>query len=286
MIDRRPLARQAISAAMRTRKAGGLNLDQAICVYDLAERLGIEIRFLDLPSFEGMYCGSANPAIIISSLRPSGRRAYKCGHELGHHVLGHGVRIDELVDQKEQRRFDPHEFMADCFAGALLMPKMAVMRALVRRGWIIEECTPAQAYAISCYFGVGYATLIHHMHRALQIISSERAKSFMKVKPRQAQALLLGWETNQPVQVVDTAWDGRPVDVEVGDLFFVFADACSEGKYIELVSTTESGRLFRATNPGIGRLANNDWWTLFVRVSRRDFVGRSICRHWEEVTDG
>lgn len=286
MIDRRALARQAVSAALRTRKAGGLKLDQAICVYDLAERLGIEVRFLNLPSFEGMYCASENPAIIVSSLRPPGRRAFTCAHELGHHVLQHGVRIDELMDQWEHRRSNPQEFTADCFAGALLMPKMAVMRAFVQRRWTIEECTPAQVYAISCYFGVGYTTLIHHMRLALQVLSSDRAESFLIVKPRQAQALLLGWETNQPIQVVDKAWDGRPVDVEVGGLFFVFGYPRSEGKSIELVSKTESGHLFRATDAGIGRLDDNDGWTIFVRVSRRDFVGRSICRHWEEVNDG
>ena len=49
-------------------------------------------------------------------------------------------RSDELVGQWDRPRFDPKEFMADCFAGALLMPKLAVSKAFAVRGWRMEEC--------------------------------------------------------------------------------------------------------------------------------------------------
>ncbi len=123
MNDRRAIARQAIAAALRTRLSVGYGLDQAICVYDLAEKLGLEVRFLDLPRMEGMYLSASCPTIIVSSLRPPGRRAFTCAHELGHHCRSDGVEIDELVEQWDIPRFDPKEFAADCFAGALLMCK-------------------------------------------------------------------------------------------------------------------------------------------------------------------
>ena len=84
-----------------------------------------------------MYYKSPEPHIILSSLRPAGRRAFTCAHELAHHFRGDSVHVDELVEQwKRPRRFDPKEFAADCFAGALLMPKMAVERAFALHEWL------------------------------------------------------------------------------------------------------------------------------------------------------
>ena len=274
-----------MGAALRTRRAVGYGLDHAVCVYDLAEKLGVEVRFLDLPSMEGMYSSAPGPTIIISSLRPPGRRAFTCAHELGHHKRGDGVEIDELFEQWDKPRFDPKEFMADCFAGALLMPKMAVSKAFAVRGWCMEECTPAQASLISGYFGVGYTTLIHHLRSALQILPGTRAQELLRVNPRKAQSLLLGFQTPHNVVEVDAYWTGRTVDIEVGDFIFVRGGAQSEGACIEPSSDFEHGRLFRAAKPGIGRLEASTAWAAFVRVSRRDYVGRSLYRHWEEVED-
>ena len=283
MNDRRAIARQAMGAALRTRRSVGYGLDHAVCVYDLAEKLGVD---LDLPSMEGMYTPASSPTIIISSLRPPGRRAFTCAHELGHHHRRDGVEIDELVEQWDKPRFDPKEFAADCFAGSLLMPKLAVSKAFAVRGWKIEECTPEQASMVAGYFGVGYTTLVHHLRSALQALPDPRAKALLKISPRKAQSLLLGWQTPQTVVVVDAHWTRRAVDVEVGNLIFVRGGAEPEGACIETLSDLENGRLFRAVKPGIGRLEARSHWSTFVRVSKRDYVGRALYRHWEEVGDG
>ncbi|MDE0337624.1 MAG: ImmA/IrrE family metallo-endopeptidase [Caldilineaceae bacterium] len=285
MTDRRLTARRAVAAALRTRLKAGYGLDHAICVYDLAEKLGVEVRFLDLPSMEGMYSSASGPTIVISSLRPSGRQAFTCAHELGHHTRGDGVDIDEFVEQWEKPRFDPKEFAADCFAGALLMPKMAVSKAFSIRGWSTEECTPEQAVMVAGYFGVGYTTLVHHLRGALQVLPETRVQALLKVSPREAQSLLLGWQAPQNVVVVDAHWTGRAVDVEVGDLILVRGGAQSEGLCIEPSSDVEPGRLFKAIGPGIGRLEAGSTWSVFVRVSRRDYVGRALYRHWGEAED-
>ena len=285
MNHRRAIARQAMVAALRTRLSAGYGLEHAVCVYDLAEKLGLEVRFLDLPSMEGMYLSASNPTVIVSSLRPPGRRAFTCAHELGHHNRSDGIEIDELVEQWDIPRFNTKEFAADCFAGALLMPKMAVSGAFAIRGWSMEDCTPDQAFMVAGYFGVGYTTLIHHMRSALQVLPDTRAQALLKVSPRKAQALLLGWQTPQTVVVVDGHWTGRAVDVEVGDLIFVPGGAQSEGTCFEPSSDLEHRRLFVAGRPGIGRLEAGDTWSAFVRVSRRDYVGRALYRHWEEAGD-
>lgn len=285
MNERREIARQSIAAALRTRLSLGIGLDHAICVYDLAEKLGVEVRFLDIASMEGMYIHSCSPTIIVSSLRPRGRQAFTCAHELGHHNQNDGVAIDELVEQWNKPLFDPKEFAADCFAGALLMPKIAVSKAFAIRGWSMEECTPEQAFMVAGYFGVGYATLVHHLRSALQVLSNVRAKSLLKVSPRKAQALLMGLQAPNTIVAVDANWHGRAVDVEVDDLIFVRGGAQSEGACIEPSYDIRCGKLFRATSPGIGRLFNTGAWSAFVRVSRRAFVGRALYRHWEDVGD-
>ena len=285
MNDRRAIARQAMAAALRTRLSLGYGLEHAVCVYDLAEKLGVEVRFLDLPSMEGMYSSASGPTIIVSSLRPPGRRAFTCAHELGHHNRRDGVEIDEFVEQWDKPRFDPKEFAADCFAGALLLPKMAVSRAFAVRGWSMEECTPEQAYMVAGYFGVGYTTLIHHLRGALQVLSDTRAQALLKVSPRKAQSLLLGWQTPDTVVAVDSHWTGRAVDVEVGDLIFVKGRVQSDGECLEPSPDVEHGRVFRVARPGIGRLEAGTTWSTFVRVSRRAYVGRALYRHWEEAGD-
>ena len=282
MNDRRLMAREATAAALRTRRSVGYRLEEAVSVYDLAARLGVEVRLLDLPSMEGMYLSASTPTIILSSLRPPGRRAFTCAHELGHHNRSDGVQIDEFVGQWDTPRFDPKEFMADCFAGALLMPKLAVSKAFAVRGWSMEECTPGQAFLVASYFGVGYTTLVHHMRSAFRALTDTQANALLKVTPRKAQSLLVGWHTPRTIKVVDKHWTGMAVDVEVNDLILVLGEGQSEGPCIEPFAGLEKGKLFTAIKPGISRLIANNSWSAFVRVSRRQYVGRALYRHWEE----
>ena len=275
----------ATAEALRTRVRAGHGLDSPICVYDLARHLGIEVRYLDLPSMEGMYYNSGKPHIILSSLRPAGRRAFTCGHELGHHSRGDGTCLDEMVEQWVRPCYEPKEFYADCFSGSLLMPKRAVEKAFALRNWVVSECTPGQVYVISNYFGVGYSTMVHHLNRGLLLLSSSHTERLLRVAPRRAQALAVGWETPETVWVVDKHWIGRPIDVEVGDLILLHESTIFEGTCTEPVEGIERGRLLRATEPGIGRLEDSSGWAAFTRVSRRAFVGRDVHRHQEEAND-
>src|SRR5438128_1030000 len=132
-LERRRLALQAARNACEVRSGARIPLDEPCCAYDLAEKAGVEIRFADLPSMEGVYY-PAKPAILVSSLRPQGRQAFTCAHEFAHHIYGHGEQFDELVEDRGTRhRYDPKEFEADCFAAALLMPKTAVLKGLSTR---------------------------------------------------------------------------------------------------------------------------------------------------------
>ncbi len=257
-------------------------MEEAICVYDFCERLGIEVRFVDIPSLEGMLYCNHEPTIIVSSHRPAVRQAFTCAHELGHLYSGDGTTIDDLVGKSHKFTSDPKEFMADCFAGALLMPKMAVQRAFAVRSWSIGGSTPGQIYTVSGYFGVGYATLVHHLWNSLKLIQGSHAEGLLKVGRRNAQAQALGWDSAGTVRIVDPYWNCRAIDLEVGEFVQVQVDTACEGNCFNEVCVSGSGRLYRASQPGIGRLSSASGWAGYVRVSRKKFVGRSIFRHLAE----
>ena len=171
-IDRTALAREALDASLDFRGRAGCDLGTPINVFDLCAALTPQVRVLFTDySMEGCYLRSDRPLIKVSALRPIGRRAFNCAHELGHHAFGHGSRIDELqADDEQGTSNDPEEFLANAFAGFLLMPKIAVRGAFTRRGWKAVDAQAPQVFTVACHFGVGYETLVSHLAYGLQEI--------------------------------------------------------------------------------------------------------------------
>jgi Zn-dependent peptidase ImmA (M78 family) len=89
MLNRRALIIDAAQAASDARDRVGFDLIAPIDVYDLAERLGVRVLFLDV-SMEGFYQKGPPSRILLSAQRPLARRAFTCAHEIGHHWFGHG----------------------------------------------------------------------------------------------------------------------------------------------------------------------------------------------------
>ena len=162
MSDWKGLARLALRGALVTRRRGQVPKDAPICVFDLAERLELEVRFCAGGSFEGMYAKGSD-VILVPSMRPPGRQAFTAGHEMGHWYFGHGSRIDELPEFKPDERSDPAEWMANLFSAYLLMPSWAVEASFRRRALSPESCTPLELYTVACELCVGYETLVQHL---------------------------------------------------------------------------------------------------------------------------
>ncbi len=258
-----------------------------VCVYDLAEKIGVEMRFIDIPSMEGIFYGGKNPTIIISSLRPSGRQAFTGAHELGHHIFGHGTQYDELVEQRsEMRRFNPDEFQADTFAGALLMPKATVDRGFALRGWDPAACPPEAFYIVATWLGVGYSTLIHHMQYVLQTIKPQRAEELLRQNLIVTRSNLLGKECREHLVVADNHWTGRAVDIQVSDLVLLPPRARIEGKCAAICAENKTNTVAQGITPGIGRIVvENPAWSTFIRVTRKQYSGRGKYRFEEEIED-
>lgn len=287
MERKRKLVMDATSAALQLRRSKRIGLWAPVCPYDLAEELDIEVRFIDLPSMEGMYSRNSKPIILISSLRPAGRQTFTCAHELGHHVFNHGTHVDEMINPQFPRsQRDNKEFLANCFAGFLLMPKSAVSRAFAVRGWDLRSCTSLQLYTIAGWFGVGYGTLIHHLSSTLNLLSQTSANSLMKVSPKDIRLKYLGKEINGDLILVDAHWSDRSIDIQVGDYVHLPVNSVIEGKCVRFQEQDEQGSLFCGVAPGVGRFHQLDTrWSAYVRVSRREYVGRNMFRHLEDSDD-
>lgn len=185
-------------------------------------------------------------------------------------------------DEQAERRFDPNEFSADCFAGFLLMPKVAVCRAFASRGWDPSQPTAEQAYVVAGQLGVSYGALIHHLRSAFRLLASKRADELLKTQPKELRAAILGEPVDENFVVVDRSWYGRAVDVQVGDLILTPEPAEMEGACAEPFAHHPRGRLFRTSAPGQGRIHDGMGWGVFVRASRPGYVGRAVYRHLED----
>ena len=289
-LDRRALATQAMQAAAATRAKGKLDQASPICIYGLCEALGVQVRFNNI-NMEGMYQRGLPPRIHLSARRPLPRRAYNCAHELGHHVFGHGSSIDELrEDAKAQPWEDPKEFLADTFAGFILMPIIGLRRAFSIRGWTPETATPVQIFAIACEFGVGYATLLTHLSAGVNMLSRGRATALQRVGPKVLRMDILGALTPEPLIVVDRHRGAPTLDAEVKTLLLLPPGAEATGGGLGFERDLAAGRLFRAVKPGIFRVTAEDW-AIFVRVAPIQksepygYLGLAQYRHLEEDPD-
>jgi Zn-dependent peptidase ImmA (M78 family) len=284
--DRRALASQAMQAATATRAKAKLDQHSPLCIYRLCETLGVAVRFNNI-NMEGMYQRGAPPRIHLSARRPLPRRAYNCAHEAGHHVFGHGSSIDELrEDAKEHPWEDPKEFLADVFAGFILMPVMGLRRAFAVRGWTPETATPAQMFMIACDFGVGYTTLLTHLSAGVNMITRARSLALQRSTPKALRADILSALTSEPLIVADRHRAGPTLDAEVKTLLLLPPGTETTGASLAHERDLPNGRLFRAVRPGIVQAsADSGAWAAFVRVAPEAYVGLAQYRHLEDDPD-
>jgi Zn-dependent peptidase ImmA (M78 family) len=283
-VTRKNLAREALDQALEVREETEIAFNVPLCIYGLCDRLGIRVQFVDI-NMEGLYLASKRPLIQISSLRPLGRRIFNCGHELGHHVFGHGSTLDELQEEHQATgNSNPKEFLVNAFAGFLLMPPNAVRRAFADRKWNAAQATPEQCFRIACSFGVGYETLVSHLAHSLHIIPVEKASQLQRVKLPTIRRAMLGHDEAVRLVAIDEHHLLPTVDVEVGTHVLLPQGSDPEQAALEFTLDVPSGRLFRAIRPGLVRVeAQGGSWAVLVRISRYQYVGWSHYRHLEEI---
>jgi hypothetical protein len=272
----------AIGGAQRIRLRGGFKAQDPVCVYDLAEKVGVEVRFIGGNSFGGMY-SKDHEQILVPAKRPPGRQAYTCAHELGHWHFRHGTRID-WFDELDKGGFnDPDERMADIFAGYLLMPQWVVEDALQRRSLAAAACSPLDIHRLANQLGVGYTTLIGQM-RNLNLITPPKAETLRRSAPKDIRKTVLGTATPPPhMVIVDKHWWRVAIDLSLGDALVIPADAQCEDDKLKVIGITPHGLWLEPVKVGLTRVfANDHSWASNVRIARRDYTGRSKFRFLED----
>jgi hypothetical protein len=280
MTNYRDLGKRALQMALRTRGIAGADLISPTCPYDICEELGIGVKFVQI-NMEGMYVREPKPRIIISALRPLVRRNFTCGHELGHHVFGHGSSLDQLINDRERPVYtSPEEFLADSFASSLLLPALGVRKAFSRRSWSPSTATPTQILTIASDFGVGYSTLIKHLAYSLRYIDLGKAKVLLKSSPQAIRKTVLGSDSGKPLVILDKLTLARTIDIEVGSELLVPHDSLPANDVLAPDSDSPLGNHFIAVRPGICRVASGDnSWAIFVRVMPFQFEGLAKYRN-------
>lgn len=280
---RQDLIRLAAVRAGQLRRQAGITSEQPVCPVDLASQLGIEVRFVDMGRLEGTYWPGEPPIIALGAHRPFGRRAFTCAHELGHHVFGHGHRVDELAPMTDSRNQQPdEEVLADAFASMLLMPQSLIRGSFARRGWAVDDATAEQVFIVGCWFGVSYDALATQMGATFGLVSRSKLAALRREQPQAIRERLAG-QACEGLTWADEHWPaGHPVDVEVGDLIRLPQGVCTDGPGVSPVGKVNGSSLVAAGAAGLNRafLPGSDW-ACFIRVQPRCYVGRADYRHLE-----
>lgn len=278
------IATKGIKKANSVRMDMDLNMFQPINVYDVCDKLELDVRFFKI-NMEGMYVssdGSSKSKIVLSSLRPFARKVYTCAHELGHHLFGHGNKIDMISDDSEKAIYDNDERLVDIFASALLMPIAGVQLEFKKRGWDMSDATPIQYFTVSSVFGVGYKTLIYNC-TVNKVISHQKSKVLSKYSPSHFLNKILKSEKRVGhLKIIDAKYKENIVDTEVSGFLYLPKNIEMEGNHLKVVSETKNGLCYQAVKPGILRAHNPiDGQTYFIRIQNFEYEGISEYRHLE-----
>lgn len=283
MTAKRNLILQASQAAADARDQAGVDDIDPIDVYAVADRLGLRVRFLKV-SMEGLYKKGPPAITFLSSLRPVPRRAFTCGHELGHHWFGHGSTIDELKEDDRKSSDKPEEILADAFSSFLLMPSIGIRRAFASRKWDISAPSPLQIATVASEFGVGYGTLISHLTYVLHHIDVEQRAALLKTKPQQIRRSLIADDTLTALPVFDRHSLTSTVDLDIGNGIALPMLSEIRGEGLDYLKDGGDFAIYKATKRTQLKVRTG-MRQMTVRIGPTEYEGLMKHRHVEEEDD-
>lgn len=259
---------------------------QPVNIFDICQSLDVTVRFVEV-ELEGMYFSTESgisPTIVISKRRPMQRRVFTCAHELGHHLFGHGSKVDSVSeDPGAAAHYNDEERLVDTFAGVLLMPVAGVQKEFKLRGWNPAAASEMEFYVIACLFGVGFKTLVTHC-KVHNLISTDRANLLAKTIPAKLfRKFCNAHLAPAPFKLIDGLSRLNTTDVEVDSYILLPIDTVVEGEHIAVAGEGPGGKIFKALRPGIVRVysALRDFGC-FVRIQKMNYVGLAEYRHLED----
>lgn len=259
---------------MQLRRSLAIPREAPVNAFDIAKMVGADVRFLDTPSLEGMLVRDPGLRVLLPSTkhRRVGRILFSCAHEIGHHQLGHGTRVDEYLDGESARHpYTDEELLANSFAGHLLMPRPAVLDAFDRRGWVPSAVTAPQAFVIAGELGVGYRTLVTHMNVVMGVLPATARHQLEKIQLKHVKAELCGTDCTVPLLIADSVWRSDSIDAERGSLVMLPNGTGHACPLLSHLGECEQMSLYSASGVGTSevRLPRD----VLLRISRLHYVG-------------
>ncbi len=275
MSEKIALARRALRAAIQLRRSLSIPREAAINAFEIGAMLGIDIRFVDAPSLEGLFVRDPAPLLLLPSTkhRPRPRILFSCAHEIGHQQFDHGIRADAVLqDARQSVSFDADEYLVNAFAGHLLMPRTAVLDSFARRGLIVEKCGPQQVFAVANELGVGYETLLTHLTTVLNMLPRSVHNELTRTSPKEIKSALVGDTWVGPLTLADRHWKSVPLDVEVQELVVLPVGCGSECSLLSHQRNCNAYSIYVARRPGRSRF-DLGAASIEIRVAREHYVG-------------
>ncbi|MEZ4239481.1 MAG: ImmA/IrrE family metallo-endopeptidase [Myxococcota bacterium] len=258
-------------------------METPICVYDLADDLGLVVEFKRYSTKATRACSSppSRPSHLEPE-RPPGRQRFTCAHEIGHFMMRHGHVVACTTEDATLLNTSQEELLANVFASFLLMPKIAVMTAFRALGKTPETASDADYYTIAAQFGVGYSNLLWHCFRNLEVLSEAGLGDLKKRDlPRLRSGILGGLlpptVLNSGLHVVSSDQLFRPLDLAVRER--VLFHAAVDGEVPPVLTAEPAGSsCFVAVKPGKGTVTFASGAQAQVRVydGRREGLWRAL----------
>lgn len=269
------LGQSAAKAALKYRISRGLGFDEPCDVFKTIVGEKVDLQFVDIPSLEGMFLQEPEVTrICVCAHRPWGRQRYTAAHELGHCILGHGTRVDTVMNTRDQQpALSDEEILAEGFARFLLMPPRAVQRAFAKG----HRYDPHSVFEASCWLGVGYGTLIRQMCSSLRLISGSEQERLLRSKRRDLCKEIAGIpDFTDDLWPLDERWRDRSVHAQLGDI--IHGVCAKQSSTLTPISSIAS----RVVGVGTETVPLISGGRVTISSSRRNFVGFLDYRYMPE----
>ncbi|RDI16346.1 ImmA/IrrE family metallo-endopeptidase [Lentzea flaviverrucosa] len=196
-------------------------------------------------------------AILLNAELDLVSQRHTASHELGHHVLGHGLQVDLTTDQFEESSagdWDLTEATAEAFAAWFLMPRRNLCAALAVLG-LTQPVDAFDVYRVSLMLGSSYRGTARHL-ATTKIISRAAASKLERVALGRVKDRLNGNDFDQVdrrrnvIELTKFAGWGRVI-AEPGDRIILddefWSDRAAECPNLVLVGQRDGNSYFDVT---------------------------------------
>lgn len=192
-------------------------------VYAAITTAGVKLMWQPLPRAFGLYLNPvrSRPGILLNNRVDLAVQRHTAAHELGHHLLGHGSRVDVDLDPftTTRRGWTDEEKAAEAFAVWFLMPRRALRSAMQALN-LTRLRDPEEVYQISLLLGTSYQSTARHLPNT-RLCTPQQSRAWMAVPPGRLKKRLdpgVAPPSRAPdVWRINQRLAGRLLSVRVGD---------------------------------------------------------------------